>query len=86
MVAIFCGVSGRLDKVPVEEVARYEREVLQYMRQSHPELLDRILSERQESTSRLNADLEQVLNAALDEFERRVWGTADEAVTPRAAG
>jgi len=85
ILIMFCGVSGRLDKVPVEDVARYEREVVQYIRQTHTELLDRILNERQESTSRLNADLEAALNAALDEFEQRVWGTGDDA-TPAAAG
>jgi F-type H+/Na+-transporting ATPase subunit alpha len=85
ILMMFCGVSGRLDKVPVEEVARYEREVVQYIRQTHAALLDRILNERQESTSRLNAELEQALNAALDEFEQRVWGTGDDA-TPAAAG
>jgi F-type H+-transporting ATPase subunit alpha len=85
ILIMFCGVSGRLDKVPVEDVARYEREVLQNVRQSHPELLERILNERQESTSRLNADLESAVNAVLDEFEQRVWGTGDDA-TPAAAG
>jgi F-type H+-transporting ATPase subunit alpha len=87
IVAIYCGVSGRLDKVPVEDVARYEREVVQSLRQTHPELLERLLNERQESTNRLNPDLEQALTAALDEFEHRVWGTTDdEAEAPRAAG
>ena len=85
ILIMFCGVSGRLDKVPVEDIARYEREVLQFVRQSHPELLERILNERQESTSRLNADLESAVNAVLDEFEQRVWGTGDDA-TPAAAG
>ena len=85
ILIMFCGVSGRLDKVPVEDVARYEREVLQNVRQSHPELLERILNERQESTSRLNEDLERATNAVLDEFQQRVWGTGDDA-TPAAAG
>jgi F-type H+-transporting ATPase subunit alpha len=85
ILIMFCGVSGRLDKVPVEDVARYEREALQFVRQSHPELLERILNERQESTSRLNEDLERATNAVLDEFQQRVWGTGDDA-TPAAAG
>ena len=79
------GVSGRLDRVPLEDVARYERELLQFMRQRHSEILDRILNERQESTSRLNADLEAAVNAAFDEFERTVWGT-DSDDDARAAG
>ncbi len=78
IVAIFAGITGRLDKVAVDEVARYERELVQFMRQNHPEILERILTERQESTSRLNAELEQVLNAAIDEFEQRIWQPSGE--------
>ncbi|MGH2352957.1 MAG: F0F1 ATP synthase subunit alpha [Chloroflexota bacterium] len=84
IVAIFVGVNGRLDKVPVEEVARYERELVQFMRSSHPEILERILTERQESTSRLNAELEQALNGAIDEFEQRVWTTSGGELAPAA--
>ncbi|MDQ3701050.1 MAG: F0F1 ATP synthase subunit alpha [Chloroflexota bacterium] len=85
IVAIFAGITGRLDKVAVEEVSRYERELVQFMRQSHPEILDRILTERQESTSRLNAELEQALNAAFDEFEQRSWQPAGERVARATA-
>jgi F-type H+-transporting ATPase subunit alpha len=86
IVALFAGVSGRLDRIPVEEVARYERELLQFLRTSHPELLERVLTERQESTSRLNADLEQALHGALDEFEQRIWGPSagEERLVPAA--
>jgi F-type H+-transporting ATPase subunit alpha len=84
IVVIFAGISGRLDKVPVEEVGRYERELLQFIRTTHPELRERLLTERQDSTSRLNEGLEQALNAAIDEFEQRVWSTA--AAPAMAAG
>ena len=82
IVSIYAGISGRLDRVPLEDVARYERELLQFMRQRHAEILERILNERQESTSRLNEDLDKAVNAAFDEFERTVWGT-DERPAPR---
>jgi F-type H+-transporting ATPase subunit alpha len=78
IVAIFAGVTGRLDKIPVEEVTRYERELVQFFRSAHPELLERILTERQESTRELNRDLAEALNAAIDEFEQRVWATTAE--------
>jgi F-type H+-transporting ATPase subunit alpha len=85
IIAIFAGVTGRLDKLALDDVARYERELLQFVRTAHPELRERLLTERQESTSRLNPDLEQALNAAIDEFEGRVWAaTAAEAA--QAAG
>jgi F-type H+/Na+-transporting ATPase subunit alpha len=90
IMSIFAGITGRMDKVALEDVARYEREVTQFMRSTHPELYERILTERQESTSRLNAELEHALNAALDEFEQRVWGQGVGAepatAAPAAAG
>jgi F-type H+/Na+-transporting ATPase subunit alpha len=84
ILVVFCGVTGRLDKVAVEDVARYEREIVQFMRSTHPELFERFLTERQESTSRLNADLEAALNAAIDEFEQRAWSATGQ--TAQAAG
>lgn len=86
IVILFAGVSGRLDKIPLADVGRYERELLQFFRTEHPELGELILTERQESTSRLNAELEQALNATMDEFEQRVWSSADAAEAPIAAG
>ena len=86
IVSIFAGISGRMDKVALEDVARYERELTQFMRSSHPEIYERLLTERQESTSRLNADLEAALNAAIDEFEERVWASAAAAPVAAAAG
>ncbi len=86
IVAIFAGITGRLDKVAVEDVARYERELVQFIRSTHPDLFERVLTERQESTSRLNADLDQALNAAFDEFEQRSWSTAESGAVAQAAG
>jgi F-type H+-transporting ATPase subunit alpha len=73
VISIYAGVSGRLDKVDIADVGRYERELLQFIRSSHPELCDRVLNERQDSTSRLNAGLAQALDQAFDEFEARAW-------------
>jgi F-type H+-transporting ATPase subunit alpha len=85
ILTIFAGTTGRMDSVPLDQVARYERELVQFFRSTHPELFERLLTERQESTRQLNADLEQALNAAMDEFETRVWATAG-AEMPVAAG
>jgi F-type H+-transporting ATPase subunit alpha len=73
ILSLFAGTTGRLDNVPVDDVARYERELIQFFRSSHADLLDRILTERQESTRQLNEDLDKALRAAIDEFEQRVW-------------
>ena len=76
VLSIFSGVSGRLDNIDITEVGRYERELHQFVRSTHPELCERILTERQESTSRLNAALVATLNKVIDEFEARVWRSA----------
>ncbi len=73
VIAMYAGVAGRLDKIDVADVGRYERELLQYLRSSHPELCERVLNERQDSTSRLNAGLAEALDAAFGEFESRSW-------------
>jgi len=76
ILSLFAGTTGRLDDVPLAEGSRYERELVQFFRSSHPELLERILTERQESTRQLNEDLDRALRAAIDEFEQRVWQPA----------
>jgi F-type H+-transporting ATPase subunit alpha len=49
--------------VPVEEVGRYEQELLQFMRSSHAALLKKV-----RDTGQLQPDDEERLKAALDEF------------------
>jgi F-type H+-transporting ATPase subunit alpha len=73
ILVLYAGTTGRLDNVPIEDVARYERELIQFFHSAHTDLLQRILTERQESTRQLNADLDQALRTAIDEFEQRVW-------------
>lgn len=73
VLSIYSGVSGRLDSIDITEVGRYERELHQFVRSTHPEICVRILTERQDSTSRLNAGLVEALNKVIDDFEARVW-------------
>src|SRR4029079_5506565 len=42
VIAIFLGTKGHLDSVPVEDVSRFEREVLEHVKGSHGEILDEI--------------------------------------------
>jgi F-type H+-transporting ATPase subunit alpha len=41
---IYAGTQGYLDKIPVSEVRKFEKEFLKFMREAHPELLDGISS------------------------------------------
>ncbi len=63
VMAIFAGTNGYLDDLPVEAVLRYRDELLAFMESVHPEIGERIASEKV-----LSDDLKAALNAALEEF------------------
>jgi F-type H+/Na+-transporting ATPase subunit alpha len=42
VIAIYCGVRGHLDDIPVEDVGRFESELRAYIRARHPELFEQI--------------------------------------------
>jgi F-type H+-transporting ATPase subunit alpha len=61
--SLWLGTSGRLDKVPVDDVLRFEAEFLDYLRRSH----DGILSTIRE-TAQFSDDTESSLADAYDSF------------------
>lgn len=68
VVAIFAATPREdrpswIRSIPVSEVSRYEREMLSFMRDRHPEILADI-----RETGALSESTEQKLIAALDEF------------------
>jgi F-type H+-transporting ATPase subunit alpha len=65
VVAIYCGVKGYLDKLPVSSVQRFEAEFLRLMRGKHKDVLDAI-----RTTKQLASDLEAKLKGILDEFSK----------------
>ncbi|HEY0903846.1 MAG TPA: F0F1 ATP synthase subunit alpha [Marmoricola sp.] len=62
-VSLWIGTSGRLDRVPVEDVLRFEHEFLDYLRRSHPQVLDAI-----RETQKFEDDTEQAVSDAYDSF------------------
>jgi F-type H+-transporting ATPase subunit alpha len=62
-VSLWLGTSGRLDRVPTEDVARFEREFLDYLRRQH----DGILSAIRESLQ-FDDDTESSVVEAYDSF------------------
>ena len=62
-VSLWVGTSGKLDQVPVDEVRRFEQELLDYLRREHAGILDGIRESRD-----FNDDTESALNAAYDSF------------------
>ena len=67
VVSIYAGVRGYLDKVAVNDVVRFETEVLNEMRSSHADLLDAIANEKE--LSKENDDkLKSILDKILEKF------------------
>jgi F-type H+-transporting ATPase subunit alpha len=65
VVAIFAGVNGYLDPLPVAAVTRFEHAFLGEMRSRHKDILDDIRGKRE-----LTDDIRNRLKAALDGFAK----------------
>ncbi|CAA9382315.1 MAG: ATP synthase alpha chain, partial [uncultured Nocardioides sp.] len=61
--SLWLGTSGRLDRVPTEDVLRFEHEFLDYLRRSHAETLGTI-----RETQKFEEGTEQALVSAYDSF------------------
>jgi len=66
VVAIFAGVNGYLDELPLESITDFEEKFLNEMRSQHGDLLDAIRSEREISDA-----TEEKLKNILDDFTRK---------------
>jgi F-type H+-transporting ATPase subunit alpha len=67
-VSLWLGTTGRLDRVPVDDVLRFESEFLDYLRRSHAELLNGI-RESQKFEEDTAKSVESAYEAFLDQFE-----------------
>jgi F-type H+-transporting ATPase subunit alpha len=68
VVSIFAGTNGFLDEIPVEHVARYEREMLEMMELKHPDLLAAI-AEKKDLTDDIVSRLKSTLREFTDSFK-----------------
>jgi F-type H+-transporting ATPase subunit alpha len=66
--SLWLGTSGKLDKVPTDDVLRFEQEFLDYLKRSHESVLDTITESKkfEEGTEK---DLESAYDSFLDQFE-----------------
>ncbi len=67
-VSIWAGTTGKLDIVPVPDVARFEREFLDYLRREHSGVLNGVRESGQWSDDTASA-LDQAYDSFLDMFE-----------------
>ena len=64
VMGLFAGAYGYLDEWPVEAVAEYEKQMLEFMESKYSDLLKEIKDENQ-----ISDELEEKLKKALDEFK-----------------
>ena len=79
VASIWAGTHGKLDKVALSDVRRFEREMLDHLRR-HGEVLTTI-----RETGEFSADTEAALEASIDEFAAGFMSGADEAKAAAAA-
>jgi F-type H+-transporting ATPase subunit alpha len=67
-VSLWAGTTGKLDRVPTEDVLRFEQEFIEYLRRDGGGLLDTI-RETTDFTDDTASSLEDAYNSFLDQFE-----------------
>jgi F-type H+-transporting ATPase subunit alpha len=77
VVAIFLGTRGHLDTVPVEDVQRFEQELLEHVRSSKEEIFTEI-----RESKKLSEELEDKLTDVVNEFKKGFETTSGESVVP----
>jgi F-type H+-transporting ATPase subunit alpha len=79
VVAIFLGTKGHLDSVPVEDVGRFETELLEHVRGSHGEILKDI-----RETKKLSDETEDKLINVINDFKKGFATTDGSSVVVEA--
>jgi F-type H+-transporting ATPase subunit alpha len=73
-VSLWTGTSGKLDRVPAEDVLRFEREFIDYLRRSHAGILDTI-RESNDFTDDTASALDAAFDSFTDQFETSEGGS-----------
>jgi len=71
---IYAGTEGLLDQVPLADVGRFEQEMLNYLRDAHPALVQGI-----RDSADLDDDAEANLRSAIEDFTTNVFAASDGA-------
>jgi len=66
VVSVWSGTSGKMDDVPVEDIRRFERELLDYMHREHKGLLTSIVE-----GGKMSDDTVQALGDAVEAFKKQ---------------
>ncbi len=71
VVSIYAGTNGYLDEIPINEVQRFERELLETLRLNYPEILAEV-SEKKDLSKELNQKLSSILKSFVESFKATV--------------
>jgi F-type H+-transporting ATPase subunit alpha len=77
IVITYAGTSGNLDSIEISRIAEFEEKLLNYMRETHPEILDEIQEKKE-----ISDDLKTKLERTVGQFSQAFLG--GEAPDPRA--
>jgi F-type H+/Na+-transporting ATPase subunit alpha len=69
VISIFAGTRGFLDDVPIDRIQDFERQLLRFVDQNHPEIEKDITEKRQ-----ISEETEKALRAAVEEFKKGFAG------------
>src|SRR5262249_31662199 len=75
VLIIYVGTSGQLDSVPVAEVRRFERELLQFMDANHSGVL-KTIREKKALDDTIKADVKKAVDAFKERFTAAVGAAA----------
>jgi F-type H+-transporting ATPase subunit alpha len=73
-LSLWLGTSGRLDRVPTDDVLRFEQEFLDFVRRSHGDILDTI-GESMKFEDETEGSAEKAYDEFLDQFETSEGGS-----------
>ncbi|WP_407686047.1 F0F1 ATP synthase subunit alpha [Mycobacterium sp. HUMS_1102779] len=77
VVSIFLGTGGHLDSVPVEDVRRFETELLDHIRASEEQILSSI-----RDTQKLSDETAEKLEKVIKDFKKSFGSTSGASVVP----
>jgi F-type H+-transporting ATPase subunit alpha len=66
VMVLFAGTNGFVDDVPVEQVSQFEKDLLRYLGDTHPEIEQAITKEKA-----ISDQTDKALRAAIDEFKKQ---------------
>ena len=80
VISVWCGTTGKMDDVPLEDIRRFEREFLDYLKRDHVGVIESI-----RSSADLSDDSVRLLEGAVATFKRSFITSAGHSLVNEAA-